>query len=122
VAGILLYNLAIFLFCFGLLEAGATVFHTNPDRFEGEYRHNCVVSDEILGYAPRKNIRVSSLKYHDDKLLYDVTYTFDKEGLRTSSSCEGPGCGDAILFFGCSVCLPSIYSRNTAFRRRWRYS
>jgi hypothetical protein len=35
-------------------------------------------------------------------LLYDATYTINKDGLRVTPSCEGPGCRDAILFFGCS--------------------
>ena len=81
-ARILLCNLAIFLFCFGLLETGATVCHTDHNRFEGGYAKNFEPSDEILGYAPKKDIRVSSREYHDSKLIYDVIYTINKEGLR----------------------------------------
>ena len=60
-------------------------------------------SEEILGTSPLKNIRVSARKYYDNKLLYDVTYTINKEGLKLSPLCvKGLVVVMRFYFFGCS--------------------
>ena len=98
---ILFCNLAVFLFCFGLLETGAMVYFVDHDKYEYS-RPDYFVSDDLLGYAPKKNVRVSVRKYRDDQLLYDATYTINKEGLRIAPPFEGQYCKNSILFFGCS--------------------
>jgi len=100
-AKIIIYNLAVFLFFWVLLEACAAVFGAKQDTYvysqKGYY-----VTDDVLGYAPRKNIRISCQRYHGNRLLYDAIYTINKDGLRISPPFKGHDCNDAILFFGCS--------------------
>jgi hypothetical protein len=58
--------------------------------------------DKYLGYAPHKETKISEVKSYKDELIYNVTYTFDENGLRVSppsNDLEVEGC---ILFFGCS--------------------
>lgn len=78
--------------------------HGYPGRYSGTWYSDArnYISDDILGNAPKKNIKVSNIKYYDNKLVYDVIYTINKDGLRVSPPCVGSGCKDAILFFGCS--------------------
>jgi len=96
----LFYNLAVFLLCIGLLEAGASVLRPNHERTE--YSQNYYDLDDILGFAPKKNTSVSCRKYLDRRLLYDISYTINKDGLRAAPLCRGIGCKNSILFFGCS--------------------
>ena len=43
------------------------------------------IEHDVLGWAPRKSEVVSLKRYFGDTLLFDVVYTFDRNGLRTSS-------------------------------------
>jgi len=68
------------------------------DIYDNYYHHK----HDILGYGPIKGItKPSAKKYFKDQLLYDVTYTIEKNGLRksmpTSCSDQHSGC---LLFFG----------------------
>jgi len=100
---ILLYNFIVFIFCIGLLELGAAL-SLNHDRFEGGYAvKNYFVPDGILGYAPPKNVSIPARRYHNNKLVYDVIYTINKDGLRIPPELKDPSYKDAVLFFGCSL-------------------
>ena len=98
------YNVAVLVFCFGLLEAGASLVNGYQEEYKGGWytKVRNHVSDEILGDVPKKNIRVSNIKLYNNKLVYDVVYTINKDGLRATPPCVGSGCRDAVLFFGCS--------------------
>jgi hypothetical protein len=99
-ARIVFANLSIFLFCIGLLEAGAAILSSKPDRWV--YSQDYYNLDDVLGYAPHKNIKVSCQRYRGSRLLYNAAYTINKDGLRISPPVGQAGCRDAILFFGCS--------------------
>lgn len=59
---------------------------------------------DILGYAPGKSryIRTYST-YKNDLKLFDVHYTFDKNGLRVSPPYYAEPNSRSVLFFGCSL-------------------
>lgn len=55
-------------------------------------------ADEDLGYAPVPGVRARSTRKHDGRLLYDVRYTIDRNGLRWTPGARKKG--RAIVFFG----------------------
>lgn len=80
-------------------------------RFEGTYVTNSKKYwnyDKILGYAGGKNISVNATKYYQEKVVYEVTYTNNRYGLRITPHdiMTFPGSGlkpyDKVVFFGCS--------------------
>lgn len=93
-------NAGVFLVIIGLLEAGVTVFAPPQDRwvYSRDYYH----FHDFLGHAPPPNATVSCQHYRGQRLMYDAVYTIDKNGLRITPPCEGAGCNQSILFFGCS--------------------
>ena len=60
--------------------------------------------DDLLGYAPKKNIKITSEKYLNNQCLYKVEYTINDIGLRVSSPIETTKDKEenkyCILFFG----------------------
>jgi hypothetical protein len=60
-------------------------------------------TDDILGYAPHKNVKANSKKYQGEQLLFDVDYTIDENGLRKSPPFNSSAVDESILFFGCSM-------------------
>lgn len=61
--------------------------------------------DEVLGYAPPKGAAQTAEKYWRKERLYDVTYTFDKNGLRVVPQFDSKPEDTGILFFGGSFTL-----------------
>ncbi|MBI5674277.1 MAG: hypothetical protein HZC48_00415 [Nitrospirae bacterium] len=57
------------------------------------------VPHKIYGYSPRKNSKRTVTAYLGDSILYDITYTVGKDGLRTSPKAKKED-ATAILFFG----------------------
>jgi hypothetical protein len=112
-------TLAMITFTFAFCEAYlAGWFSAKVDakgihmyRFEGTYvtnSKNYWKYDKILGYAGGKNISVTATKYYQDKVVYDITYTDNRYGLRITPHdiMTFPGAShnpyDNVVFFGCS--------------------
>lgn len=58
--------------------------------------------DKFLGFAPDKNRRINETKYYKDKLVFNATYSIDKNGLRISPPYDEFNLKGCVLFFGCS--------------------
>lgn len=58
--------------------------------------------DKFLGYAPDKNFKINETKYYKNKLVFNVTYSIDKNGLRISPPYDESNLMGCVLFFGCS--------------------
>jgi hypothetical protein len=68
---------------------------------------NWINNDEVRGYAPAKNARVSSIATLGHEKIYDVIYTTDQYGLRVSphdldKSPASANNSENMVFFGCS--------------------
>jgi hypothetical protein len=104
---IILFNMAAIILIFGFFELYfwrvaiyKLTYHqsaADPYRIEGiKYDP---VEDDILGYALRKNSSRTVKYYYNDKVIYNVKYTIDKNGLRISPPPRKLN-APAILFFG----------------------
>jgi hypothetical protein len=71
-------------------------------RMEGTITDGFTHPDDVLGYAPNKNSRVTARKYYGDSLLYDAVYTINSDGLRVAPPTEDRPLG-CVVFFGDSV-------------------
>jgi len=91
------FNLAFFIFLLGTLE-GYLFFAKKEIKLE--YAPGYAPSSEILGKAPLKAKTTTSKKYKGQQLLYDVSYTINDFGLRTSSASESLDSNQCVLFFG----------------------
>jgi hypothetical protein len=69
-------------------------------RFEGTFPRGVYESnDAFLGYRLQKNHQATAIKYYDDELVYDVTYTVNDQGLRITPTTQSEIAG-SVLFFG----------------------
>jgi len=78
-------------------STGPTAIPAN--RIVGQKYHT--TPDDILGYALVKNSKRTVTRYVNDEILYNVTYTINKNGLRISPNTKKSD-APAVLFFGCS--------------------
>jgi hypothetical protein len=69
------------------------------ERSKQEY----ILPDEVLGYKPWPGAQYSARKKRDGKILYDVTYSIDEYGRRTTPVKNPKSRDNFLLFFGCSV-------------------
>jgi hypothetical protein len=94
------FNLAFIIFILGALE-GYSYFSfketTNNEMYQCGLNNT---SNEILGYAPTKSQTAKAEKYIGQQLIYNVSYTINDLGLRSSSSVEQFHKNQCILFFG----------------------
>ncbi len=94
------FNLGFVAFTCGGLEVYSyfsLASVTKQTRSEGGYVRGYFTPNEILGYGPAPSKSVRSRKYHNNQLIYDVSYTIDSRGLRISPPSRTDRC---ILFFG----------------------
>ncbi len=76
-----------------------------PSKHE-EYPKNIIDrTDDLLGYAPRKNTVATHFKKHGEKVDFLVDYTIDSNRLRKAPSYTS--CKKSILFFGGSFTFGS---------------
>jgi hypothetical protein len=71
-------------------------------RMEGSIVNGFTHRDDLLGYAPYPNVRVTAKKLYGDSVIYDVAYTTDRHGLRITA----PAAADireCVVFFGDSI-------------------
>ena len=71
-------------------------------RLEGSIADGFTHRDDVLGYAPRANARVTARKLYGDSPIYDVVYTTNAEGLRITAAPAAPA-KECIVFFGDSI-------------------
>ncbi len=100
------FNLAFCFFLAGAVETySALALHAKQARMadtapQTTYSQNFFTPHPDLGYAPRKDITVEVKKTLGTHFVYQVSYTIDPNGLRTTPK-EKPIKGDhCILFFG----------------------
>ena len=104
---VVLFNISAIILILGLFEfyfwrvTVNKLTHTQtPDstyRIEGKKYDN--TEDDILGYGLKKNTTRRVTSYYNDEVVFDVTYTIDKNGLRISPLPHNSN-APAILFFG----------------------
>lgn len=94
------FNLAFIIFILGALE-GYSYFSLEeaPNKERKQFGLK-TTSSEILGYAPTKGQTVNENKYMGQQLIYNVSYTINAVGLRSSSSAQPLHNNQCILFFG----------------------
>jgi hypothetical protein len=104
---VLLFNIAAIMLVLGLFEfyfwrvtVNKLTYTQTADstyRIEGKKYDN--TEDDILGYGLKKNTTRRVTSYYNDEVIFDVTYTIDKNGLRISPLPHNSN-APAILFFG----------------------
>ncbi|MBS0521156.1 MAG: hypothetical protein JSR90_20810 [Proteobacteria bacterium] len=101
---VVLANVAAVFAALGLVEIHLDSQKDPGDgtRLEGSITKGFTHPDDVLGYAPAANARVTARKLYGDKVLYDVTYTTDAHGLRVSAPAL-PDVHSCVLFFGDSI-------------------
>jgi hypothetical protein len=57
------------------------------------------IEDPVLGNVLIPNSSRRAWKSHDGRMVFDVTYTIDQNGLRVAPPCSEP-CNESALFFG----------------------
>jgi hypothetical protein len=105
VTGVVLVNVAAILCAVGLFELYLAIAadHGDGTRLEGSINEGFTEPDDLLGYAPRKDIRVTARKFFGDTLVYDATYTIGPDGLRVSPQREPKDAKGCVVFFGDSI-------------------
>lgn len=106
------------------LEVGLTLTTDNGFADQGGSARGFTVHGGPLGYGPRPGARVRSRRILNGRTVFDVTYTIDDQGHRTTPGSRSDG--DTILFFGCSFTfgqgvnddqtLPAYFARRTSFQ------
>jgi len=90
------FNAAVLL---AILAATETYFalkeNERPVVSDGYYR-----LDDVLGTAPRMGAIAHASRHEHGKLVYDVTYTIDSDGLRIAPPVRAGNLAGSILFFG----------------------
>lgn len=123
----LLYNAGFAFLALAGAEAALFVFPLGRERTTsaGSYAQRHFTDLPELGYGSIRERRVtSSQKYFDGRVVYDVNYTIDENGLRTTTIVADPNRPRA-LFFGCSFTfgegvadtetMPALFEAMTGF-------
>ncbi|MEM7030598.1 MAG: hypothetical protein AAF629_13605 [Chloroflexota bacterium] len=67
---------------------------------EGDYAADFFRDEPLLGYRPKPNVQVTSIKKLGDELVYDVVYTIDDSQRRHTPVDTPTGRDQFALFFG----------------------
>jgi hypothetical protein len=96
--------LAVIFLALGGAEGYLLYEQTKGDgtRLEGSINDGFTQPNDLLGYAPHENSRVTARKLHGSSLIYDVVYTIGPNGLRITPAPDGTSQG-CVIFFGDSV-------------------
>lgn len=92
------FNVAVFVVVLAATETFWGLTQPAPPIYSDPY----YVDDDVLGVVPMKGIRAHSTRSEHGKLLYDVTYTIDSNGLRIAPPHQASSPDGSVLFFGCS--------------------
>jgi hypothetical protein len=91
-------NLAVVVITLGAMEL---YFHSQEvERMVGSHTEGYYEEHKVLGYCPASGRKSRAIKYHGDKLVYDVNYHIDRRGLRVSPPVQDPPACGGVLFFG----------------------
>ena len=97
-------NLAVIVLTLGVIEIYLSIQDKSDDgteRYEGSYTKQYFKRDiDIIGYGPIGGVSADVKKYKEDKLIYDVIYTIDSNGLRIAPPYNYENDSPCILFFG----------------------
>ena len=103
---IVLLNIGMISTLLFLVELGALIWrktHRTP-QFRRDYRADWSQEHPVLGYGPKPGSTYLVVTTRGDRVLYDVSYSFDEDGLRVSPTKRGSP-SEAVLFFGGSFTL-----------------
>ena len=100
---VLMVNIAAVLLALAIFEGYIGIVQIRGDgtRMAGTINDGFTHADDMLGYAPDRDARVTARKYYGETLLYDVVYTIDGQGLRIAPPVDktAPKSG-CLVFFG----------------------
>lgn len=103
---ILLFNVGAVLLIAAVAEAYVRWTDESAEsrhaRLEMSHPEVLYIPDDTLGYRPAADSRTSARFSFDDRLIYDIAYTFDGEGLRVGLPAQTGDDDSCVLFFGCS--------------------
>lgn len=99
------FNLAFLVFLLGAVEIYSyfslvTEKTKSNGRTKVVYTKGYSISNEYLGYGPAKGNAFSSRLFHEDQLIYDVTYTIGRNGLRITPQGRNMKENECVLVFG----------------------
>ncbi len=97
-------NVAAIVFAVALFDSylGHKQAEGDGTRMEGSIVGGFTHRDDLLGYAPARNAHVTARKLYGDSIIYDVTYTTDRHGLRITVP-PAIGARECVVFFGDSI-------------------
>ena len=103
-SAVICVNLAAVIGALALFESYLAHQQAEADgtRMEGTIVDGFTHPDDVLGYAPNKNARVTARKLYGDSVIYDVAYTTDAHGLRVTAPPEA-SVKECVVFFGDSI-------------------
>ncbi len=70
------------------------------ERREGSYTQGYFFDDELLGYKPKPNAQVDSVKLLGDEMVYNVVYSTDAYSRRITPGQDLPERNKHLIFFG----------------------
>lgn len=94
-------NLAAVVLALGAFEVyrNYSVSYGDGTRLSGSIVWGFTHRDDILGYVPDANARVTAKKQYGDSVIYNVTYTVDRNGLRVTAPASASA-DECVIFFG----------------------
>lgn len=114
---VLIYT-SVSFFSLGLFETYLTISNQATDKSDVTLSPGYYQNDDLLGYRPAPNFKANAKKMHGKKLVYDVKYTIESNGLRKSPPFNGGENAPCILFFGGSVTFGEGVNDNEAMPYR----
>ena len=78
----------------------ALLTRTDDIRRSGTFTEDFTLSDDHLGFRPRRNVSATSRLVREGRLVYDVVYSFDSFGRRRTRVREADDPDRYALFFG----------------------
>lgn len=97
---------AAFCGAIGLFEAYLALqqqLQGDGTRMDGSITEDFTHPDDLLGYAPAKDRRVTARKWYGGSLIYDVVYTIGSDGLRIAPPPAASAAKGCLIFFGDSI-------------------
>ena len=92
------FNVAILSVALAAAETYLTISPSAHTTFSDGY----LLPDDVLGTVPARQAQGHSVGYEHGKVVYDVTYTINADGLRIAPPLIVANPASSILFFGCS--------------------
>ncbi len=104
-AAVQMVNIAAAVIALAIFESyiGIEQLRGDGTRMAGTITRGFTHVDDTLGYAPNRNTHVTAKKYYGHKVLYDVIYSIDEQGLRIAPPRDQTSISACIVFFGDSV-------------------